>query len=266
MLFDRICRENGFDHLLTAPRSPTTTGKVERFHKTIRTEFLTGRVFDTVAEAQSELDRWVTDYNTVRPHQGIGMVPPVRRFELAVATPVVPVEPSPVGEEGEETLPSVQPRLSRRVGSEGRVSVAGHKYQVGRWLAGEVVEVVSRNGLIEISHRGVLVASHARLHSDGDEPGLWRQRRARKPRPATVGRPVIRKVDATGRVSFAGVTYRAGNAYRRRQVEVRVVGATVQISADGTLIRTHPVKHHPDREHGAFAVAGGRPRRSNAAS
>src|SRR5205085_2510657 len=26
VLFDRICRENGIDHLLTAPRRPTTTG------------------------------------------------------------------------------------------------------------------------------------------------------------------------------------------------------------------------------------------------
>ena len=34
VLFDRICHENGIRHLLTAPRSPTTTGKVERFHKT----------------------------------------------------------------------------------------------------------------------------------------------------------------------------------------------------------------------------------------
>ena len=36
VLFDRICRENGIRHLLTAPRSPTTTGKVERLHKTLR--------------------------------------------------------------------------------------------------------------------------------------------------------------------------------------------------------------------------------------
>ena len=28
VLFDRICRENGIKHLLTAPRSPTTTGKM----------------------------------------------------------------------------------------------------------------------------------------------------------------------------------------------------------------------------------------------
>jgi len=31
VLFDRLCRENGVDHLLTQPRSPTTTGKIERF-------------------------------------------------------------------------------------------------------------------------------------------------------------------------------------------------------------------------------------------
>ena len=43
VLFDRICRENGIRHLLTAPRSPTTTGKVERFHKTLRAELLAGR-------------------------------------------------------------------------------------------------------------------------------------------------------------------------------------------------------------------------------
>jgi transposase InsO family protein len=29
VLFDRICRENGISHRLTAPRSPTTTGKIE---------------------------------------------------------------------------------------------------------------------------------------------------------------------------------------------------------------------------------------------
>jgi transposase InsO family protein len=43
VLFDRICRENGIDHLLTQPRSPTTTGKIERFHRTLRAEFDTRR-------------------------------------------------------------------------------------------------------------------------------------------------------------------------------------------------------------------------------
>ena len=45
VLFDRICRENGIEHLLTQPRSPTTTGKIERFHRTLRIEFDTTRIF-----------------------------------------------------------------------------------------------------------------------------------------------------------------------------------------------------------------------------
>jgi transposase InsO family protein len=63
VLFDRVCRENGITHLLTQPRSPTTTGKVERFHRSIRTEFRTDRVFASLSAAQAELDEWVNDYN-----------------------------------------------------------------------------------------------------------------------------------------------------------------------------------------------------------
>ena len=40
VLFDRICRDNGITHRLTQPASPTTTGKVERFHQTLRRELL----------------------------------------------------------------------------------------------------------------------------------------------------------------------------------------------------------------------------------
>ena len=59
VLFDRICRENGIDHLLTAPRGPTTTGKIERFHRTLRSEFLTGRTFaDLVSAGHSSSHTW----------------------------------------------------------------------------------------------------------------------------------------------------------------------------------------------------------------
>ena len=40
VLFDRICARNGIDHLLTKIRSPTTTGKIERWHQGIQTELL----------------------------------------------------------------------------------------------------------------------------------------------------------------------------------------------------------------------------------
>jgi transposase InsO family protein len=40
VLFERICRKNGIRQLLARPYSPTTTGKVERWHQTLQTDFL----------------------------------------------------------------------------------------------------------------------------------------------------------------------------------------------------------------------------------
>ena len=99
VLFDRICREHGITHRLTGVRCPTTTGKIERFHKTLRAELLTGRRFNSLAQAQQVLDAWVADYNTHRPHQAIAMQVPAKRFQLptTAATPVPghPVPPAP---------------------------------------------------------------------------------------------------------------------------------------------------------------------------
>jgi len=91
VLFDRVCVQNGVEHILTAPYSPTTTGKVERFHKTMRKEWErpNHRRFATIVEAQASLDAWVHEYNTRRPHQSLGMVPPMERFALAQRRDVV---------------------------------------------------------------------------------------------------------------------------------------------------------------------------------
>ncbi len=75
---------------------------------------------------------------------------------------------------------------------------------------------------------------------------------------------MTRKVDSSGSASFAGVAYRVGATWARRQVRV-AVGRTVEISAGTELIRTYPVRHDPAHEHGALANPGGRPRRTNAA-
>ncbi len=256
VLFDRICRENGIRHILTAPRSPTTTGKVERWHKTMRREFLNGKVFETIADAQAQLDVWVREYNYERRHQGIGDVVPWERFRLAAADPV------------EATVPAAEPVTTRRVGQTGKISFASELYPVGVWLAGETVEVSVADGLVSIHHRGVLVATHAQRHRPAKESkALARKVKLQRPRPrqATIGQSVTRKVDSSGNVSFAGASYRVGRANIRRQVQVAIVGDTVEISAGGEVLRVCPIRHDRSREHGAFANAGGRPSRSNAA-
>ena len=63
------------------PRSPTTTGKIERFHRSLRAEFLSDKqAFTSLKTAQQALDEWVDYYNTARPHQSLQMTTPVERF------------------------------------------------------------------------------------------------------------------------------------------------------------------------------------------
>jgi hypothetical protein len=78
--FDKICRKNGITHRLTQPRSPTTTGKIERFHQTLRRELLDDAApFVSVLAAQAALDDWVRAFNAKRPHQSVDPVAPVTR-------------------------------------------------------------------------------------------------------------------------------------------------------------------------------------------
>jgi transposase InsO family protein len=78
VLFDKICRRNAIAHRLTQPRSPTTTGKIERFHQTLRRELLDdARPFTGLLEAQTAIDDWVREYNATRPHQALETRAPV---------------------------------------------------------------------------------------------------------------------------------------------------------------------------------------------
>src|SRR5439155_9568980 len=72
VLFERVCRENGITQRLTKPRSPTTTGKIERWHKTLRRELLDHVApFESLAAAQEAIDGWVSAYNHSRPSPGV---------------------------------------------------------------------------------------------------------------------------------------------------------------------------------------------------
>lgn len=145
VLFDRICRENGIEHLLTQPRSPTTTGKIERFHRTLRAEFDTTRVFSSLRVAQGALDEWVGYYNTQRPHQGVGDETPETRYraEPASTTDGEPAAPARTL----VTLARAADRdgdgwVSRKVGPNGVVCVAWQQVSVGKHRAGSRCDVL----------------------------------------------------------------------------------------------------------------------------
>jgi transposase InsO family protein len=145
VLFDRICRENGIRHLLTAPRSPTTTGKIERFHGTLRRELLTGATFPTLPVAQQAIDAWITEYNTDRPHQSIGRCTPAERFATRSADGGPALDLTALAERrtGEDWI-------SRRVASNGVIAVACQQFSVGKHHSGEVVDVHVSDRLLEV--------------------------------------------------------------------------------------------------------------------
>jgi transposase InsO family protein len=159
VLFDRICRENGIIHRLTAPRSPTTTGKVERFHKTLRTELLDGLRFDSLTQAQQVIDAWVTDYNTRRPHQALGMATPAQRFQLPADSSMPPQPPLVVAQEPASPAGRLRPtgsgEIARLVHSNGVIVVTRQVCSVGRRYAGQQVTVMVEPNLLHVFCEGV---------------------------------------------------------------------------------------------------------------
>jgi transposase InsO family protein len=267
VLFDRICAHNDIRHILTTPYSPTTTGKVERFHKTLRAEFLSehDRKHATIEEFQAALDAWVAEYNNDRPHQSLGDRPPQERFALATVRIPASESEAPVALE-EPLTPAPRPAgVNRWVDQRGSIGLGTFRYRVGATFAGESVEVVVRAGLVEILHSGVLVATHAERRHVGTASQPQRTTRQGRSRPPTSGMSVTRIVDTGGSVSFAGAAYRVGRSWARRQVEVAIVAGSVQISEGGKVIRVHAIRHDRTKEHGAFATPQGRPRKPKVA-
>jgi hypothetical protein len=140
VLFDRICRENGVDHILTAPRTPTTTGKIERFHRTLRVDFNTRQIFRSLKTAQEALDEWVTYYNTQRPHQSLADATPASRFR---------------GDDGQVRRQLRHPErngeqwVSRRVAPNGIVCVDSQHISVGKHYGGNSCDVLVTDGLFQ---------------------------------------------------------------------------------------------------------------------
>lgn len=56
--------------------SPQQNAFVERFNGTMRDEVLNGEEFDSLLEASVVIANWVVEYNTLRPHRGLGMMTP----------------------------------------------------------------------------------------------------------------------------------------------------------------------------------------------
>jgi transposase InsO family protein len=182
-LFDKVCGQNGIEHILTRPYSPTTTGKIERFHRTLRLECLARTEFVSIEQAQESIDRFVEHYNTVRPHQALEMATPATRFYPAAShesredskPQLTAVSGNPAA--GKPTASTRIHKVVRKVDVTGSFGLACERYSAGRWLYGELVTVRCVGEVVEIHHNGQLIKAHPRKHSPQKEETMHRRRR-----------------------------------------------------------------------------------------
>lgn len=78
--FKSAINQLGAKHLTIRPYSPWQNGKVERFNRTIQTEWAYRQVFTSNDERTAALAPWLKHYNTRRHHSAIGGLPPISRL------------------------------------------------------------------------------------------------------------------------------------------------------------------------------------------
>lgn len=86
--------EHEIEHFRTAPHTPKTNGKVERFNQTMQEEWLRVTGYTSEMERRAALIPFLNDYNHDRPHQSIGNRPPIHRApapgqRLVASAPIV---------------------------------------------------------------------------------------------------------------------------------------------------------------------------------
>ena len=87
--FKEVIRISGMTHVRTSPYYPQSNGKLERWHKSLKSECIRPGVPLTPEDGRL-IERYVEHYNTVRLHSAIGFVTPAdmlagRQNEIHVA-------------------------------------------------------------------------------------------------------------------------------------------------------------------------------------
>jgi transposase InsO family protein len=112
------------------PHHPQTQGKLERFHQTLKREVL-HRTFSDLGHCQQVLDHWRNQYNQLRPHEALGQLPPISRYQPSLRS-------------YPEELPEIEyesgDRVFRVTGT-GQIRLAGKSRFVGGGLLGERVAI-----------------------------------------------------------------------------------------------------------------------------
>jgi transposase InsO family protein len=275
VMFDRICRKNAIKHRLTEPQSPNQNGKVERFHGTFRPDFLdVSEPFESVEQAQTAVDAWVSNYNADRPHQGLDdkqPVTPAERFapisaeqrellELwlppTLALTADRSDPEPTDPESASPAWTGGPvEFDKTVPPSGNMWVARRQFWLGPARAGKVVRLWASTDVIHLSIDGARVKSvhsHlsindlARLAAEGASDA------GPPPIPTLTDQQAVevdRVVAPAGTVCLGGKVLVAAAILAGRRVGIRVEPSTLLFFDLDTreLLRTRPNPLAPEQ-------------------
>jgi transposase InsO family protein len=78
--FKEFIRLSGMTHVRTSPYYPQSNGKLERWHKSLKTECIRPACPTDVEQARRLVASYVEHYNTVRLHSAIGYVTPADKL------------------------------------------------------------------------------------------------------------------------------------------------------------------------------------------
>ena len=65
------------------PGKPQQNAYIERYNRTVRGEWLSQYIFETIEEAQDQATEWIWTYNNERPIMGIGGMTPAMKLKTA---------------------------------------------------------------------------------------------------------------------------------------------------------------------------------------
>ena len=78
--FKEFIRISGMTHVRTSPYYPQSNGKLERFHKTIKSECIRPGSPLSLDDARRIVEKYIGHYNNVRLHSAIGYVAPADKL------------------------------------------------------------------------------------------------------------------------------------------------------------------------------------------
>jgi transposase InsO family protein len=101
---------------------PQTQGKDERFHRTFNVELLSRELLADLSDSQNRFVQWREIYNCIRPHEALGMQPPISRWRPSERA----YDPNPPSPE----YPASD--AVRKVDVSGRLSFRGRNFRIGQ--------------------------------------------------------------------------------------------------------------------------------------